>query len=70
MMPRSRIIGSDSDSDRPDTGPIVLSDSPENVEKVRRRKARAHRREVIMAPPVNLDLSADLANLVFTVPAV
>jgi len=63
---RSRIIHSDSDSDRPDTGPIVLSDSPENVEKVRRRKARAHRREAIMTPPVDLDLSAGLANLVFT----
>jgi len=63
---RSRVIDSDSDSNKPEIGPIVLSDSPENVEKVRRRKARAQRREVIMAPPADLDLSADLANLVFT----
>jgi len=62
---RSRIIVSDSDNDRPGS-PIVLSDSPENVKKVKRRRARAQKRDVILAPPMDLDLSADLANLVFT----
>jgi len=61
---RSHVIG--SDNDEADDGPIVLSDSPENMEKVRKRRARARSRAMDLDPPVNMDLSIDLANLVFS----
>jgi len=61
---RSRVIG--SDSDEADEGPIVLSDFPENVEKVHKRRTRARNRAMDFDPPVNMDLSADLTNLVFS----
>jgi len=58
---RSRIVIS-SDSDELPEGPIVLSDSSEDAaKKVGNRKLRAKR-----IRNTNLDLSTDLANLVFT----
>jgi len=53
---RSRVIESDSD----EAGPVVISDSPISIKTARGKRSRIRYRDP------NLDLSADLANLIFT----